>query len=51
MSRVNPHKGRDFDDFLAEDNLLAEAQVTAENRVLAFQVEQAMKEQPPEKRC
>ena len=43
MSRVNPHKGQDFDDFLAEDDLLAEAQATAVKRVLAFQVAQAMK--------
>lgn len=43
MSRVNPHKGQDFDDFLAKDDLLAEAQATAVKRVLAFQVAQAMK--------
>ncbi len=43
MNRVNPHKGQDFDDFLAEDDLLAEAQATAVKRVLAFQVAQAMK--------
>lgn len=46
MNRVNPHKGQDFDDFLAEDDLLAEAQATAVKRVLAFQVAQAMKKKP-----
>ena len=34
--------GRNFDDFLAEEGLLAEAQSVAVKRVLAYQIEQLM---------
>ncbi|MEW5829279.1 MAG: helix-turn-helix transcriptional regulator [Chloroflexota bacterium] len=39
------HIGSDFDEFLAEEGLLAEAEAVAIKRVIAFQVEQLMKEQ------
>lgn len=39
------HVGTDFDDFLAEENLLAEAEAVAVKRVLAFQLARAMDEQ------
>jgi len=39
------HIGSDFDDFLAEEGLLTEAQTVAIKRVIAFQIEQVMKEQ------
>jgi DNA-binding Xre family transcriptional regulator len=41
----NEHIGSNFDDFLAEEGLLAETETVAVKRVLAFQVEQMMKEQ------
>ncbi len=37
--------GSDFDDFLREEGILAETETTAIQRVLAFQIEQLMKEQ------
>lgn len=39
------HVGTDFDDFLAEENLLAAAEAVAVKRVLAFQLARAMDEQ------
>ena len=39
------HLGSNFDDFLAEEGLLEQAETVALKRVLAFQVEQLMKEQ------
>lgn len=39
------HIGSNFDDFLAEEGLLAETEAVAVKRVIAFQVEQMMKEQ------
>lgn len=41
----NEHVGSDFDDFLAEEGLLAEIEAVAVKRVIAYQVEQFMKEQ------
>ena len=41
----NNHIGSNFDDFLAEEGLLAETETVAVKRVIAFQVEQMMKEQ------
>ena len=38
------HIGSDFDDFLKEEGLLAEAEATAVKRVIAFQIEQVMRE-------
>ena len=40
----NIHIGSDFDDFLQEDDLLAEAEATAVKRVIAFQIQEEMKE-------
>jgi len=41
----NEHIGSNFDDFLVEEGLLAEAEKVAVKRVIAYQVEQMMKEQ------
>ena len=41
----NNHIGSNFDDFLVEEGLLAETETVAVKRVIAFQVEQMMKEQ------
>jgi DNA-binding Xre family transcriptional regulator len=41
----NEHIGSDFDDYLVEEGLLAEAGTVAVKRVIAYQVEQMMKEQ------
>jgi antitoxin HicB len=40
----NKHIGTDFDDFLQEEGLLAEAEATAVKRVLAHQIEKEMAE-------
>jgi predicted XRE-type DNA-binding protein len=40
----NKHLGSDFDDFLQDEGLLAEAEATAIKRVLAFQIEKEMEE-------
>jgi predicted XRE-type DNA-binding protein len=37
--------GSDFDDFLAEEGLLEEAESTAVKRVLAYQISELMREQ------
>ena len=39
----NPHIGSNFDDFLAEEGILAEVEATAIKRVLAFQLAREMK--------
>ena len=39
------HIGSDFDDFLEEAGLLAEAEAVAAKRVIAFQISQLMKMQ------
>ena len=39
------HIGSNFDDFLAEEGLLEQSETVAIKRVLAFQVEELMKEQ------
>ena len=41
----NEYIGSNFDDFLAEEGLLAETETVAVKRVIAYQVEQMMKEQ------
>ena len=41
----NKHIGSDFDDFLAEEGLLEQAETVAVKRVIAYQVEQLMKQQ------
>ncbi len=40
----NRHLGTDFDDFLAEEGLLGQAEAVAAKRVLAFQIASAMEE-------
>ena len=42
---MNKHVGSNFDDFLEEEGILAETEAVAVKRVIAFQVEQMMKEQ------
>jgi antitoxin HicB len=39
------HIGSNFDDFLSEEGLLEQSETVAIKRVLAFQVEELMKEQ------
>lgn len=41
----NEHVGSNFDDFLAEEGLLTETEAVAVKRVIAYQIEQFMKEQ------
>jgi hypothetical protein len=41
----NPHIGSSFSDFLKEEGIYEEVTAHAIKRVLAFQIEQAMKEQ------
>lgn len=40
---ANKHKGSNFEDFLEEEGLLAEAEAIAAKRILAYQFELAMK--------
>ena len=40
----NPHSGSDFDDFLKEEGIHAAVEAVAVKRVLARQIERAMKE-------
>lgn len=42
--KKNKHIGSSFDDFLEADGTLAEAEAIAIKRVIAFQLEQEMKE-------
>lgn len=42
---MNPYIGTDFDDFLAEDGVQEDVTAAAIKRVLAYQIEQAMKKQ------
>jgi len=42
--KKNEHIGSDFDDFLHEEGLLAEAEATAVKRVIAYQIEKEMAE-------
>ena len=39
------HIGSDFDDFLAEEGLLEEAEATAVKRILSYQISQLMEAQ------
>jgi hypothetical protein len=43
-SKVFDHTGSTFDSFLEEENILKETEAVAAKRVLAWQIEQAMKE-------
>ncbi len=40
--KKNKHIGSNFDDFLRDEGMLAEAQATAVKRVIAFQIEKEM---------
>ena len=42
--KKNEHIGSDFDDFLKEEGLLAEAEAVAVKRVLAYQIAKEMAE-------
>lgn len=44
MKKNNKHVGPSFDEFLAEEGILAEVHATALKRVLAWQVRQGMAE-------
>lgn len=44
MTTTNPYFGSDFEEFLADECLLDLANTLAVKRVLAWQIEQAMKE-------
>ncbi len=41
---MNKHIGGDFDDFLEEEGLLAEAEAVAVKRVIAFQIAEFMEQ-------
>jgi antitoxin HicB len=43
--KKNPHVGGSFDDFLAEEGILAVAESVAIKRVIAFQILQLMKDE------
>jgi len=45
MKKKNPHIGSSFDDFLKEEGIHGDVTAHAIKRVLAWQIEQAMKEQ------
>lgn len=45
MTENNNYIGSDFDDFLAEEGLLEEAEAIAVKRVLAYQISELMKTQ------
>lgn len=45
MKTANPHIGSSFEDFLAEEGIREEANALAVKRVLAWQIEEAMKAQ------
>jgi DNA-binding Xre family transcriptional regulator len=42
--KKNQHIGSNFDDFLQEEGLLAEAEASAVKRVIAYQIEKEMAE-------
>jgi antitoxin HicB len=41
----NKHMGSSFDNFLEEEGILAETEAVAVKRIIAFQIEEMMKEQ------
>ncbi len=43
MKSKNKHIGSDFDDFLQENGILAEAESVAVKRIIAFQLEEELK--------
>ncbi len=45
MIKKNKNIGSNFDDFLKDEGILEEAQAAAAKRVIAFQIEEAMKKE------
>lgn len=43
--KKNPHVGSSFDDYLAEEGILAEAESVAIKRVIAYQISQLMEDE------
>ena len=43
--KTNPNIGSDFDEFLQDEGILEEVEMVALKRVIAYQVEQLMREQ------
>lgn len=43
--KKNPHVGSSFDDFLAEEGMLADVEAVAIKRVIAFQISQLMEDE------
>ena len=48
---MNPHIGSDFDDFLADEQLIEEVSAAALKRVIAWQIAEAMKAQNVSKKA
>lgn len=48
---MNPHIGSDFDDFLADEQLIEEVSAAALKRVIAWQIAEAMKAQKVSKKA
>lgn len=44
-NKMNPHVGSSFDDFLAEEGLLADAESVAIKRAIAFQISQLVEDE------
>ncbi len=44
-TRINPHEGSDFANFLKEEGILEEVEAVAIKRVIAFQIAKIMDEQ------
>ncbi len=42
--KINPHRGSNFDDFLKEQGIYEEVVARAEKEILAWKIEEAMKE-------
>ena len=45
MINKNKHIGSNFDDFLKDEGILEKSQAAAAKRVIAFQIEEAMKKE------
>jgi len=43
--KLNPHSGSNFDDFLLDNDILADVEKVAMKRMLAYQIENLMKSQ------
>jgi len=47
----NPHIGSDFEEFLAEEGMLEESTIVAVKRVIAWQIQESMREQKISKKA